>query len=85
MKICPRCQTVYPPEARYCVQCGSLLEYRQEGGNGGFKAPGNSGINIFLLTLAGSLVLSCLLIAVFKLPIFILGAILPLLWFSRRK
>jgi hypothetical protein len=40
---------------------------------------------LFWITLGGSLVLSWLLMTVFHLPVFILGAVLPLVWFSRKK
>ena len=41
--------------------------------------------NLFWFTLAGSLLLSWLLAAVFHLPVFILGAIVPLFWFHKTR
>ena len=42
------------------------------------------GWQVFWLTLGGSLVLTWLLVAVLHLPVFIIGAFLPLLWYSRK-
>ena len=84
MKICEQCRQAYPDSANYCMACGRLLvpadeEQPQPGG----KSGGNW--NLFWLTLGGSLLLSWVLIAVFHLPVFILGAVLPLLWFSKNR
>lgn len=83
MKFCEQCQLDYPDQARYCMQCGRELapapEKRQSGER---HAAGDW--RVFWLTLGGSLALSWLLIAVFHLPVFIIGAFLPLLWYSRK-
>ena len=84
MKTCQICSTPNPDPARYCMSCGSRLEEEndQPQSSGLRFSPGGS--QVFLLTLVGSLLLSFVLIAVFNLPIFVLGAFLPLLW-TRRK
>lgn len=83
MKICEQCQQSYPDDARYCMACGKILTLVEEQQG---QPAGNKGGNwqLFWLTLGGSLALSWLLIAVFHLPVFILGAILPLVWFTRK-
>ena len=83
MKICQQCQQTYPDHANYCITCGSALVTAPEK-HGNNPAENGKGWNIFWLSLVGSLVLTWLLVAVFHLPIFIIGAFLPLLWFSRK-
>lgn len=84
MKICEWCSSQNPDGANYCMRCGH--ELAAVGQNHGDDS-GGPGANwpLFWLTLGGSLVLSWLLMVVFHLPVFILGAILPLVWFSRKK
>ncbi len=86
MKICKQCQQNYPDHANYCSHCGKQLELI------GKEQPEQIDRNktvgtwsLFWLTLGGSLFLSWLLIAIFHLPVFILGLFLPLLWFSSKK
>lgn len=82
MKICLQCQQTFPDHANYCISCGRALSSAPED-------PMKTGANdkrwvLFWLTLSGSLVLSWLLVAILHLPVFIIGAFLPLLWFSRK-
>jgi len=75
-----------PDHAKYCSQCGKkleLIETKQADKIERNKTTGSW--NLFWLTLGGSLLLSWLLMAVFHLPVFILGVFLPLLWFSSKK
>jgi hypothetical protein len=44
-----------------------------------------AGINLFMLSILGSLALSMLLIFMFRLPVFILAAFLPLFWFRKNS
>ncbi|MEX2366613.1 MAG: zinc ribbon domain-containing protein [Pseudohongiellaceae bacterium] len=82
MKICTACGNSNPAGASFCMHCGRRLADRTKAGPG----PWNTGsTGIFLLTLGASLLLSFILIGVFKLPIFILGAFLPLFWFNRKS
>lgn len=82
MKRCASCGIDYPDDANYCVNCGRPPERLPPG-----RAPraARAGWKVFALTLGGSLLLSWMLIAVFHLPIFILGAFLPLFWSWGRK
>lgn len=82
MKRCGNCGIDYPDDANYCVNCGRQLQRLPAAPRG--KRVGG-GWNIFLLTLFGSLLLSWVLITVFHLPVFILGAFLPLFWLRGRK
>ena len=85
MKICAHCQQGNPSDAKYCMNCGNRLDVG-EPGQANRKPPAGAerGWPVFWLTLGGSLVLSWLLIAVLHLPVLIIGAFLPLLWFSRQ-
>lgn len=52
------------------------------------RPPGGSlasGFGTMFLTLALSLLISYVLMTVFHLPIFFLGAVLPLFWLGRRR
>ena len=83
MKICETCQVNYPDSANYCANCGNMLiQVDQEESFSGNKT---GRWNLFWLTLIGSLAISFVLIAVFQLPVFILGAILPLFWLDKLK
>lgn len=42
------------------------------------------GLGVFLLTLAATLALSAVLMFVLGLPVLVVGAVLPLLWFGVR-
>lgn len=70
MIVCPTCRQPNPEEARYCMQCGRSVEFR---------------LDIFALSLIGSLALTLILTLVFGLPVFILGAFLPFFWLRRKK
>ena len=83
MKICEQCRARYPDEANYCMTCGRQLVQMERDREPEKRF--SEGWNLFFLTLAASLVLSWVFIAVLGLPIFILGAILPLFWFTRKK
>ncbi len=65
------------------MNCGSAL-VSAPSGQGGRERRNVRGWQVFWLTLGGSLVLSWLLVAVLHLPVFIIGAFLPLLWYSRK-
>jgi len=86
MKICKQCQQNYPDHSNYCLYCGKPLELADK------EQPAQMDMNkfagswkLFWFTLGGSLLLSWVLMAVFHLPVFILGVFLPLLWFCRKK
>ena len=93
MAKCNRCQRTNPDEAKFCMSCGNRLtaqhstdaDVRKPGLDGNKSAGQDGNWQLFWITLIGSLLISWLLFAVFHLPIFILGAILPLFWFSRKK
>jgi hypothetical protein len=82
MKICPYCQTNNPDLANYCMTCGKDLALSDPESKSGF---GFAGLNIFALSLIGSVVLSLVLILVFRLPVFFLAAFLPLLWAGKKQ
>lgn len=84
MKECDFCHRRNPEEARYCMECGRRLPEPPAAEKPRWKFNLGGGGRPFLLTLGGSLLLSFVLIAVFKLPIFILAAFLPLLWTRKR-
>lgn len=83
MKFCERCRQEYPEHARYCMNCGDSLVAAPAAQESRYRTTAG-GRQVFWLTLGGSLVLSWLLIAVLLLPVFIIGAFLPLLWYSRK-
>lgn len=86
MKICKQCQQNYPDHAKYCSQCGKKLELiGEEQADKIERNKTTSSWKLFWLTLGGSLLLSWLLMAVFHLPVFILGVFLPLLWYSSKQ
>lgn len=43
------------------------------------------GFGVFLLTLLGTLAISAFLMFVLGLPVFVVGAVLPLLWFGASR
>ncbi len=84
MLLCPHCNTANPDAARYCMACGRLLPAPVD------PPPGEGsrttyGFGAFGLSILGSLLLSAILIFVFRLPIFFLFGFLPLLWWRRRE
>jgi len=86
MKICKQCRQNYPDHANYCMDCGKPLELtEEEEANQIEDNKTASSWNLFWFTLGGSLLLSWLLMAVFHLPVFILGVFLPLLWFRSKS
>lgn len=82
MKSCPRCATTNPDDARFCMHCGQALPLSVPERDAMPRARG--GFGVFSLSLAGSLLLSFVLIYVFKLPVFLLFGFLPLLWWRRK-
>jgi hypothetical protein len=80
---CPQCSVAVPQEARFCPQCGVQLVFPQHpaSSSGDFSV----GWGRFFMSLGLSLALTLVLTLVFHLPIFILGATLPLFWMSQRK
>ncbi len=76
MPICSKCHSTNPEAARYCMSCGQPLPKAQDGYGG--KQFNLAGMNLFMLSLMGSIMLSLLLIFAFRLPIFFLAAFLPL-------
>lgn len=83
MKICESCRVTYACDAYYCMTCGKPLVQA-------FEEPverhrKGRGWNLFWISLCVSLMLSWVLIAVFHLPVFILGAILPLFWWASQS
>lgn len=83
MKFCEQCQQSWPEHARYCMNCGRAL-VSATSGHDDRERRNARGWQMFWLTLGGSLVLSWLLVALLHLPVFIIGAFLPLLWYSRK-
>lgn len=80
---CPNCSAQAPENARFCPQCGTLLEQPPVLSS---PTPGPAaGWTTFLMTLGLSLLASLILTTVFHLPIFFLGAVLPFFWFGRRR
>lgn len=82
---CPFCSAAMPENAKFCPQCGQFVAKttmppNEDSAAGGFQ----SGFGTFALTLAGSLLLSAILMVVFHLPVLILGAVLPLFWLRPR-
>ena len=83
MKKCEQCGQTFPDHANYCMTCGkSLATVHEQPGR--IDAENHRGWKVFWLTLGGSLLLSWLLVAVLHLPVFIIGAFLPLIWYSRK-
>ena len=88
MKNCATCQLNYPDAANYCSVCGKALVAAE-------PVPGNhrqtlptakkGNWKLFWLTLGGSLLLTWVMVVVFDLPVFILGAFLPLFWLGSSK
>ncbi len=82
MKICSYCQTDNPDLANYCMTCGNEFDLSEAEPKPGFRF---AGLNLFALSLVGSIALSLVLILVFRLPVFFLAAFLPLLWAGNKK
>lgn len=85
MKICGNCEAGNPDSAQYCMQCGSVLPARGEEGEFIDKTDAAKGISTFTFSIIASILLSLLLILVFRMPIFILAGLLPLFWLKRKK
>lgn len=83
MKTCQHCDRRNPDAAIYCMACGRLLAQKPDPAPKDGIQPG--GMSLFTLSILGSLVLSLILIFVFRLPIFILGAFLPFMFRWPRK
>jgi hypothetical protein len=82
MKMCSYCQTANPDSANYCMACGNELEAMEAESKPDFSF---AGLNMFALSLIGSIALSLVLIFVFRIPVFFLAAFLPLLWAGSKK
>lgn len=82
MKICSHCQTKNPDTATYCMACGKVLPEPEQPGPRQFSP---AGLNMFMLSVLGSIALSLVLIYVFRLPVFFLAAFLPLLWYRKKS
>lgn len=82
MKRCNTCAALSPANARFCMQCGQAM---QEVEQPSFVQAGGRGWSTFALTMAGSVLISLILVFVFDLPIFFLAGFLPLFWFRRGK
>jgi hypothetical protein len=82
MKRCDACASENPAAAKFCMQCGRALPDVMQ-----TEQPGEAagGIGLFALSLAGSVLISVVLMFVFNIPIFFLAGFLPLLWLNRKK
>ncbi|MES2624694.1 MAG: zinc ribbon domain-containing protein [Pseudomonadota bacterium] len=83
MNYCNACASANPPDANFCMKCGRPLQQEQEDIPPAKSRTG--GLTTFALSIAGSVLLSFVLMFVFGLPVFILAGFLPLLWFNRKK
>jgi len=75
---CQYCSGEIPANARFCPQCGANLAPPPLYGKP------QSSLTALGLSLLISLAVTILLSMVFHIPIFILGAFLPLFWRGRR-
>ena len=82
MKICSYCQTDNQDSANYCMACGNELDLIEAEPKPGFRF---AGLNVFGLSIVGSIALSLVLIFIFRIPVFFLAAFLPLLWAGSKK
>lgn len=82
MITCSRCMAQNPAGARFCMACGQPLpldaDFQTE-----TRQPA-AGFGLFGLSLLGSLLISFVLMFVFKLPVLFLFGLLPLLWWKRK-
>jgi hypothetical protein len=81
MKTCNDCKAPNPDTARYCMRCGHQLALAPDPVPD--APPSGAGFGMLGLSLLASLVLSLILMFVFRLPVFLVFGFLPLLW--RRK
>jgi hypothetical protein len=79
---CPHCSANTPKDAQFCPQCGNRFVSSRPLVTP--LAPSHQGWSTLVFSLGLSIGLSLLLTLVFHLPIFILGAVLPLFWMGRR-
>lgn len=82
MKICTYCQADNPESANYCMACGNGLDLPEVEPEQGFRF---AGLNLFRLSIVGSIALSLILIFIFRIPVFFLAAFLPLLWSGSKQ
>jgi hypothetical protein len=64
------------------MACGRALHEAEQPGPRQFNP---TGLNMFMLSVLGSIALSLVLIYVFRLPVFFLAAFLPLLWYRKKS
>ena len=77
MMNCSRCSALLPVGANFCSACGAPVAASPLQSPEGKLRPR---IDVFFLSLLGTLGLTAILTLVFHLPIFILGAFLPFFW-----
>lgn len=85
---CPRCGSLIPASANFCPQCGADLSRFSPVDpptEPGPSAGRQTGWGTFALTLVASLALTVVLSLLLGFPVFILGAVLPLFWWGRRR
>lgn len=85
--FCSNCGEPVMAGDRYCRKCGEPIpEPEQEPDTRRFQTQViRPRLDVFFLSLLGSLGLSLVLMMVFHLPIFILGAFLPFFWRLKRS
>jgi hypothetical protein len=83
MTTCAYCNTRNPGTARFCMECGRPLPYPVDAPAA--ERPSGTGFGAFGLSILGSLLLSAVLMFVFRLPVFLLFGFLPLLWWRRKE
>ncbi len=79
---CPNCSATLPDNARFCPQCGMLLTPPHVSSQSPAAGKDWLGLGTGLLL---SLGISLLLTFVLGFPVFILGAVLPILFWGRRR
>ena len=82
MKICTYCQVDNPDSANYCMACGNELDLPEAEAKPGFRF---AGLNVFGLSIVGSIALLLILIFIFRIPVFFLATFLSLLWSGSKR
>jgi hypothetical protein len=80
---CPYCSANTPHQANFCPTCGRPVSNQQFSGEPPTRQA-RPRLDIFLLSILGSIALTLILTTVFHLPIFFLGAFLPFIGFGLR-